>query len=115
MATSVFPCEYSAMDGYLGRKSLSRSDVAWVDAYSHWLITVAGARCKRERMVQSRARELIPLRASERQLVNSDLLVNFLKSLVFGMFHPEVASPSNLPETPFWGASIQRAKPLVFD
>jgi len=37
MAKSLFPCEHSAMDGNLGGKSLPRSDVATVDAYSHAL------------------------------------------------------------------------------
>jgi hypothetical protein len=38
MVTSVFPCEYSAMDGNLGGKSLPRPDVAWVDAYLTGLV-----------------------------------------------------------------------------
>ena len=52
MAKSLFPCEHSAMDGNLGGKSLPRSDVATVDAYSHGLSADTGERCKRKRMVQ---------------------------------------------------------------
>ena len=59
MATSVQPCEYSAMDGNLGGKSLPWSDVTWVDAYSpmrrrrqrrYWIPVAVG---KEETLVQA--------------------------------------------------------------